>query len=402
MRIAPAGIVLASLVPWMAGAADGALGARVGSSQTHAWNEKMRGLGNALGRLLIDISSDRRFEDKRNFKEIEKDAREFAALAHRVSKGAGTSPDKDVTIEMISADFSDQAKYAAKALADGHRAYARVILSSMTQYCVACHTRTDNGVSFADPAAEKSAARLDPYSKGNYFAAIREFDRAYAEYEKIVADPAKASADVYGYERSLRAGLSIAVRVKRDAALGMRLVDRVIENRGAPYFLREQAKDWRKSLVKWKEEKPSQPKDPAQMFAEAERLTAEARSTQKFPADRSADVLFLRASGVIHELLGTNPRGTLGANALYLAGLSYDVLYDYGIRDSAEFYYRACIRFSPHTEIAAACYRKYEENVYFGYTGSGGTYIPSDVRARLDELESLSSVPSRTEGAKLQ
>lgn len=361
------------------------------SPEGSTWTSKMRALESVLNKILIDISSDERFEDKKNFASIGRNTKEFAKLAASISVKGGRSPDKDPSIDMIGNDFAEDASYAAKSYEAGHRAYARVILSSMTNYCVACHTRTNTGPSFAEIKIDPKIEAMNPFAKGSYFVAIRQFDRALAEFEKIAADPAKAKAGVFDYERALRAGLSVAVRVKRDPDVAIRLVESAMKNPNVPYFLREQAGEWKKSLLEWKGEKPVSGGDAEKLFAEATRLTAKAREAQKFPADRSADMLYLRASGVIHQLLGLGPKGRMASNALYLAGLSYDVLNDYGIRDFSEYYYRDCIRLSPHTDVARACYRRYEESVYFGYTGSGGTYIPSDVRGRLNALELLSA-----------
>lgn len=355
------------------------------------WSQKMRALESTLNRLLIDISSDERFNDKKNFKAIQKDANQFAALAHSIKSKSDGSPDKDLSLQLIGSDFASEASYAARSLAAGHRAYARVILSSMTSYCIACHTRSGSGPQFTDVKLDPRLESLTPVAKGNYFIATRNFDRAFAEFDKVASDPEKARSDSFEYERALRAGLSVAIRVKRDPDLALKLVENVFKNLKAPYFLREQAGDWKKSLIEWKAEKPFVSSDPAKLFEEANRLVGKARSIQKFPADRSADMVYLRASAVVHDLLGLTPKGEMAAKALYLAGLSYDVLIDYGVKDFSEFYYRSCIRTSAHTEFARACYRRYEESVYFGYTGSGGTFIPSDVRARLNELELLSA-----------
>lgn len=368
------------------------------------WSQKMRALESTLNRLLIDISSDDRFNDKKNFKSIQKDANEFARLAHSIKSKSDGSPDKDLSLQLIGSDFASEATYAAKSLAAGHRAYARVILSSMTTYCIACHTRSGSGPQFSEAKLDPRLESLTPIAKGNYFIAVRNFDRAFAEFDKVASDPEKAATDPFEYERALRAGLSVAIRVKRDPALALKLVEDVIKNNKAPYFLREQAGDWKKSLLEWKADKPLVSKDPAKLFEEASRLVAKAKGIQKFPADRSADMIYLRASGVLHDLLGLSPSGTMASNALYLAGLTYDVLSDYGVKDFSEFYYRSCIRTSPHTELARACYRRYEESVYFGYTGSGGTFIPSDVRARLNELELLAAppVPDKSTSPQMQ
>jgi len=35
------------------------------------------------------------------------------------------------------------------------------------------------------------------------------------------------------------------------------------------------------------------------------------------------------------------------------------------------------------------CYRRYEQSIFFGYTGSAGTGLPEDVRNKLKELKNL-------------
>lgn len=374
------------------------------SAKPAAWNEKMRALESVLNRLLIDISSDERFGDKKNFKAIEKNANQLASLAHSIRSKADAPPDKDLSVQLIGSDFATEAAQAAKTLAAGHRAYARVMLGSMTNYCIACHTRSGNGPQFQASKVNPELEKLTPLARGKYFIATRNFDQALGEFSKISTDEEKAALQPFEYERAIRAGLSVAIRVKRDPDLALKLVESALKNAKAPYYFKEKAGEWKKSLLAWKAEKPFSSSDPEKLFDEANRLVALAKSAQKYPADRSADMIYLRASGVLHELLALSPKGAMAANALYLAGLTYEVLDDYGVKDFGEFYFRACIQNSPHTEISRACYRHYEESVYFGYTGSGGTFVPYDVRARLNGLELLSMPPPelKPESPKLQ
>lgn len=352
---------------------------------------KMQKLDKVLSKILVDISSDERFNDKKNYKTFDKNVNEFAGLAHNVAKYPMGATDQDVTLQVMGADFDAEAVYAKKSLTAGHREYARIILNSMVGYCIACHTRTGSGPQFTNRVIDPALNSLTPLAKGNYFVATRNFDQALLEYKKVSSDKEKASKEPFEYERALRAGLSVAVRVKKDPELALKLVENVIDNPKAAYYLRALAEDWKKSLLDWKAEKPKESStDPMKLLDEAKRLVAKAKGTQEYPADRSADILYLRASGVIHELLGLAPKGLMLSNAFYLAGLTYDVINNFGIKDYSEFYYRSCIRNSPHTPISADCYRRYEESVYLGYSGSGGTYIPRDVRSGMDALEVLS------------
>jgi hypothetical protein len=54
-----------------------------------------------------------------------------------------------------------------------------------------------------------------------------------------------------------------------------------------------------------------------------------------------------------------------------------------------EFYYEACVRKAPKKPIAQSCYSRYEESIYAEYSGSGGTFLPDDVQAKLTELRAI-------------
>ena len=49
----------------------------------------------------------------------------------------------------------------------------------------------------------------------------------------------------------------------------------------------------------------------------------------------------------------------------------------------SNLYFESCVRSSPHSELAEKCYQRFEQNVYFGYTGSSGTHLPEKVKDQL-------------------
>ncbi len=363
-----------------------------GEETAPAWTRKMRALGKSLQELLVDLHSDRRFNDPANFKRIEKNAGEIAALAHGLkTKKEGASPDRDPSIALIAELFAKQAKVAQKALTTGHRAYGRDILKSMTGYCMACHTRNASGPGYAGTPSDAALSSLKGFEKADYLASVRQFDSALDEYERGLAEAASRAALGFDWEQGIRSSLAIAVRVKKDPDRALSIVSRVLGAKKAPYFLKEQAAEWKKTLEQWKSEAPRTAQTEEGLRAEAVRLISEAKTLQKYPADRSADILYLRASAVVHELLSVSPPGKHAVEAFYLAGLCYEVLNDLNLWDLHEFYYLACIRQAPHTPQARQCYRHYEESVYAGFTGSGGTFLPAEVRQELDQLDLISS-----------
>ncbi len=59
-------------------------------------------------------------------------------------------------------------------------------------------------------------------------------------------------------------------------------------------------------------------------------------------------------------------------------------------------YFEACVRRDPHSTTARSCFQRYEEAVYAGFTGSGGTNIPADITVKLAGLRKLMAISSKS------
>jgi len=356
-------------------------------SKAREWPEKMKELREVYGALMSDVASDERFDDPKNRAAVERRASRLAELAKSLYHEKNAT-EKDLSIALLADLFRDEADSAARMLKHGNRAYARVMLKSIGGFCIACHSRVP-GADLSNAFSAKPPVGATPVESGQYYAATRQFDRALQAYSDYLARP--KVGNVFDFERAARSGLALWVRVKNDPAQTVQFIDRLLERADLPYFLREQAGSWRTEAVAWKAEKPKALATEDALFAEAKRLYAEARDGQKFPADRSADVAYLRATATLHQFLNRYPGSPAIAEALALLGAGYEVLGDVGLRDFHETYYVACIRLAPHTATSRKCYERYEESVYLGFTGSGGTSIPSDVRRRLNALETMAA-----------
>jgi hypothetical protein len=131
---------------------------------------------------------------------------------------------------------------------------------------------------------------------------------------------------------------------------------------------------------------------PKEKLALARRLVHDALLTQDYPADRAADVEYLRATALLHDALekptdNAPPlTGLERAEGLYLAGQSSEALQDLYLWSTHEFYYEDCIHAAPAAKEGQRCYRRLEATLYRGYTGSRGTQIPKSVVEHLAEL----------------
>lgn len=353
------------------------------------WSIKMQELYQTLGSLLTDVTSDRRFSDLKNKSRIETQAKKLSRLAHDLTKKSMVSPDSDPTIQIIGGMLARQTQRAATELKRGNRAYARGILRSVPSYCIACHTRNSSGPQFAQLPLEPSADSLLPIERGEFFAATRQFDRAQQEFKKVILNSRTAGTEFFDWERAVTQSLAIAVRVKRDPTEALDIVDAVIKTDKAPTFIRQDAQTWKTSLQEWKKEGTRLAETSEGLHMEAIRLLVRGHEIQKYPMDRTADIFYLRASSVIHDLLQTKSDANQSAEAFHLAGVAYEVLSPRSLEDLHEIYYEACIRRAPHTPTAELCLKRYEGSIYNGYTGSGGTHIPKEIYIHINELRLL-------------
>lgn len=360
------------------------------------WNERMKQLSQVLSELLPDVISTERFNSPKNFKKIEENTKKLASLTHGMptkkettSPAAGDSPDSDVSVPLIADLFKGEVQRAYEELKHGRRSYARSVLRTVPNFCIACHTRSSWGTDFSALKNEAPKALVSRLERAEYYAATRQFDRALDEYDAVIGDAQIAKTRQIEWERAVRHALAVSVRVKRDPDRAITLLDRALAVPTCPTFLKEDGALWRKSLVKWKDERSKEPKTAEGLLAEAKSLIAQATAQQKYPMDRSSDILYLRTSAVAHELLRVEPNGTHAGDGLFLLGVSYEALQDLDLWSLHEMYYKNCIQRFPKTPIARSCYGRYEQSIYAGYTGSSGMSLPDDVVEQLSKLKGL-------------
>ena len=353
------------------------------------WSKSMQSLKTTLEELLIDASSDARYKNPKEYPRIEKSLKRLSELAHGLAKSPSPAQDPDPSIGLLMKIFDQEAEIAAKEYRRGNRDYVRGVIRDIGSHCIACHTRHSSGPRFALAPSEALMKGLKRGERAEFFAAARQFDQAYQEFEAIVADQSLAHDRPFEWERAARQALAIAVRVNKNPDQAGAIVDRIIATHRAPFFFREQATAWKKAIQGWKAEPARTASTIEGLQAEAGRLMTLARSEQKYPADRSGDISYLRASAAIHDLLAKSPKGESAQQAHFLLGLSYEALRDLGLWNLHEVYFVSCIELKPRTPTARDCYRHYEESVHLGYTGSAGYALPAEVESRLESLRAL-------------
>lgn len=358
------------------------------------WNEKMQDLSKTMGKVM-SLLVVRQLTPSQT-RELGRDIKKISETAHTIKIGTENKskplpPDADPSLAFISDLFERQSKRAYAAFQSGSIEYARSLMRGTTSYCIACHTRSDSGPDFPTFKLPQQASSLSLSEKADLLAATRQFKAALEEYTKAIADKKFAASRPIEWQRSVRQAINVAVRVKRAPEQALEITTLAMSGPQAavPGYFAQQLDAWKKSLEEWKSQAEHKAITQEGLLNEATRLLAEAQSKQKYPADHSADIVYLRATSRAHDLLASSPDDESKAKALLIVGMGYEVLNDPMTWPIHEMYFEACIRVRPHSSIAQQCFDRYEESVYFGYSGSGGFSLPPEVVKTMDELRSL-------------
>jgi hypothetical protein len=344
----------------------------------------MHALVGEISALQKYLFSESQFLDPQNAKTIQESMESMSRHLQGLA-GKGTFHDDPVlqtNLEMLTSHMSD----ATRAFDEGNKRYARYMLQSSLQMCIACHTRGKVDWDFpASVAADAPAA-----DQGDFYFATRQFGQGRKAYETVVRNYPGPKADSQALSKAL---LSLAVyyaRVKEDPKAGAAYFSAVAKRKALPVYLRKEVAAWAKDFRAWSKEKQKVPKDAteAQLLQAARKLLRSDNFSRVGDADAKFHIRRLRASALLNRLLEM-PGGASAdkGQALYLLGQIYHRINHQLFFRFGEMYLKACIRGYPKTKTAQSCYRALEQDVTEGYTGSGGTSIPDDERAELAKLK---------------
>lgn len=366
-----------------------------------SWREQMGELSQALKDIGPDLFSKSKTPGSKAFKAKAKKLYDISkAIDPDTSHGAQV-PDQDPTLPYLSSLFREDMGRAYRSLQAGHIDYAKGVIRSSVSYCIACHTRSNSGAQF--PLLSSFSSQLSTASwvdRISFQAASRQFDPVYNEVVRQLKGRQEKQVTAMDLEKGVQIALAITVRVKQSPEQAMTLAKSVFNSPLMNDFMKKKAQLWIKDIGDWQREGPRTYEKDADYLAQATQLVGILDAKSEAAWKPGSEVKYLRASMLMHQMLGKYPNSPLAAEALYLTGLSYDVLQDLGIWSIHEMYYQACIEKKPHSELAERCYERYKESVIFGYSGSAGTFVPDIVQIHLKQLQRMAEV--KTVPAKIQ
>lgn len=352
------------------------------------WAGKMQGLAVEVQELIPFLYSRQEFFNPQNANKIRAGLKKFAQQSHNITPQMGQSyfgsdPMAAYSLKSLQGDLSR----AEEAFSMGQTEYARGVAKAATTHCFRCHSLIKEGNQASWDVTQFNNVSLKPLERVDLLVAARRYEEAFKFMEPLLTDTSYVQNYPFDFEAALRKYLSLMIRMENGPQRPLKELDRILKMKGIPYYVAEQARAWKSSLMEWS--KDNQSKGKKDLLKEARARIAKAAEVQQFAKDHAGDIEYLRATTLLHEYLRTASDTAKMADAYFLLGQAYEVLDELGDWNLHEVYYESCIKKAPRTQLSKRCYGRLEASIFMGFSGSSGVHIPASERDRLVKLKEL-------------
>ena len=343
--------------------------------------DSMARIVSSLGVLLPLSFDEAAWADPANAEAIGAALRQLVTTSDRVRDHA---TDREASFDHLAISLAVDAAVIEGAWRSGASDEARWRIQSMTETCIACHSRMpdlDDSELGRRITATVEVQKLDPRARAGLLAATRSWEEALILYEELLAPdqtarPSEAFWLIPDY-------LELCVRVKQDLARPAPILRAYARTEGLPVWMRDATMQWVAGL----EDLAKREVTAGTELAVGRALIAEARTLDRFPADRTGLPHYLLASSLLHRATASGIEDPeLLAETYYLLGLAESHVGVRGWLFQTEFYLEKAIRLAPHAAWAPGAFAALECHAAVTWAGPEGPELPADVRATLDEL----------------
>ncbi len=272
----------------------------------------------------------------------------------------------------------------------GNKTYARWQLASTAGVCMSCHTQMPK-VSQTFSEFSNSKIFSSDFDRADFLFAIGGFDKAFDLYDKMILGYPKNNLSAEQVETAVERQLAYYSRLKRDPKAAIVKMKEYLKNTELSEYTQKNISAWISQFEIWKKEPVLDPKTSTDSeIVRYAKNNIEAKWTDSMLKARDPSiVMYLRVSGVLYEFLQSHPNATSTPEVLYWLSVCDRSLSTNFFYSFADLYLRECIIRYADTQIAKRCYREFETQTVLGYSGSGGSNLPPEVKQDLKRLSNL-------------
>lgn len=356
------------------------------SSEAISINEEMKKISAEIQSIVPFLASESAFADKKNETTIS------TVLSNLESLFVGLKLHPEISSTGFSINRTtmlNQIRESRRIFNGPKKDFARHKLNSSLGLCISCHEQLPKTCQLKVMNETEPHQQIDSFEKAEFLFTTREYNDSLKFYDDYIRSFKSNGTDVSKLQNALNRKLSYYTRVNCSFDNGIKSFQEDLKNPNLPQSIREQIASWEKELAK---DKPWE-KFTGQTASEKEMRIF----LDKFvkPINKNAPIIGLFShlevsdliiSGILYEFLNANPKSKLVPETLYWLAkldkrLNYSIFYSLG-----DFYLHECMEKHSKSTFSKKCYKEYEDDIIFSYTGSSGTELPPEVKIELQEL----------------
>ncbi len=264
--------------------------------------------------------------------------------------------------------------------------YARSRLYGVESICTSCHTQDTKLRTLFTGAGRDRFADDVSYAEFNFL--TRNYDEAEAYFTRELRAPgAKTEYEVI---RPLQRLIIIYAQIKNKPGAGADLLNTFVDLPAHTDATRGELKGWIAGLRALDAKGASNVTAPT--FADIESRVREilGKLDQPLEAIRvppDQEVARVWLTGVLYHYLNRKPPRDEIPKVLYWLAVNDRVVgYNYYF-SLADLYLKECVYKYPDHPYARRCLAEYQEFVNFAYSGSGGSFIPPELKQELSKMK---------------
>lgn len=273
--------------------------------------------------------------------------------------------------------------------------FAQSRLKAVAALCVSCHSLLSESASknaFGEAINSEKRSRFESdFAFANYLFLVRRFLEATNYFELTIKNHLGLGKNItlvqeHELYSSLRRVLSIYTKITFNPDLSRSFLNKYKDNENLSLQLKNTILKWIEALDKWKRFEPNKLKS-IHNFIVKYLTPLEANKIKLLNGD--SDITLLVSSGILSKYIIDHPLSNLAPEIIYWLAIVERRLSTTYFFSLSDLYLKDCIMLYPKTTYAKKCYREYEDNIIFGFSGSKGTDIPADENQELIRLKSL-------------
>ncbi len=348
---------------------------------------QMHLLATEISALQKFLLTDADFNAAKNEAEIKKSLDSLNEhLGYLGKKSFSEDPALKANLTLLQQHMED----ASRSFKSGGKSYARQMVQSSLQMCIACHTRR-KAADFVWP--EPEAKDIPPLDRADFLFATRQFTKGRELYESAIGGFPENHTSQWNLRRAMASLAVYYARVSEDPSGGAEYFKKLSVKEELPQYLKQEAAAWAKEFAAWAKESPA--KDMSKLtesalLAKGKKLLRHDDFTMVSELGLSFHVRRLRASALFHRVLeAPGGKSPAKASALLYLGQIYPRISSNMFFRFGEMYLKACITDYPKSSASKSCYVALEFVVAEGFSGSAGTNIPDDEQVELMRLKRI-------------